>query len=141
MRAYGLLGYRVMTRVLIVDDQPEHAEIVSLLLVRRGYEVAIAGDGPSAIIQARARPPDLVLLDLYMPAVDGISTAVELRGDERTARIPILFISASGEDGGRARLVLGEPVCVLPKPFRAAELIGAVEHALGRARGALAPVG
>lgn len=131
----------MMARILVVDDQPEHAEIVALLLARRGHEVMVAADGPSAITQACARPPALVLLDLYMPVVDGVATALELRVHERTRAVPILFLSASGEDGGRVREALGEPVCVLPKPFRSAELIAAVEHALARHAIELAPVG
>lgn len=116
-------------KILIIDDEADHAEIVGLLLSRKGYDVTIARDGREGILRALAWKPDLVLLDLYMPAVDGFATAEHLRVDESTRRVPILFLSACGEHALHAHGPLPGHAAYLAKPFRAAELLWAVEGA------------
>jgi CheY-like chemotaxis protein len=118
-------------KILIIDDEADHAEIVGLLLRRKGYDVTIARDGREGIVRALDWKPDLVLLDLYMPAVDGFATAEHLRVDENTRRVPILFLSACGEHALRAYGPLPGHATYLAKPFRAAELLWAVEDAFG----------
>ncbi len=112
--------------VLIIDDEPDHAEIVATLLERRGFLAATAPDGGRGLELAERLKPDVVLLDVRMPAVDGYATARALRGNTVTANVPIVFLSAAAEftappDGGR----------YLAKPFRAVDLYRAVEDALG----------
>lgn len=122
-------------RILVIDDEPDHAEIVATLLGRRGYEVAVARDGDEGLARAWDLGPHVILLDLYMPAVDGFSAATHLRADEKTKHVPIIVLSASLEHCvGR----IAEPVAYLAKPFRVAELIWAVEVALARGPGARA---
>jgi CheY-like chemotaxis protein len=120
-------------QLLVVDDEIEHAEICAALLKRRGYTVAVASSGSEAIALAHQLHPDLILLDLYMPSVDGFSTAEHLHGHADTRGVPIVILSASGEalSPGRAH-DLGVVDC-LAKPFRARELIDCVERALPRA--------
>lgn len=116
-------------RVLIVDDEIDHAEICAALLRWRGYQVAVAITGADAIELAHSLQPDLILLDLHMPVVDGFSTAAHLHDHPDTCHVPIVFLSACGEDLAE-RL---EPLGVrewLPKPFRAAQLIDCVERSL-----------
>ena len=88
-------------RVLIVDDELDHAEICAALLRRRGYKVAVAVSGVDAVELAAALKPDIILLDLFMPAVDGFSTAASLHEHPDTTNVPIVFLSACG-DGHRA---------------------------------------
>jgi DNA-binding response OmpR family regulator len=110
-------------RILVIDDELDHAEIVAALLRRDGHEVEIASDATAGLERARLAPPDLVLLDFYMPAVDGFVAAARLKADPRTREVPIIFLSACGDLAAAARgLDLGS-VDYLPKPFHAAELL------------------
>lgn len=90
-------------RVLIVDDEIDHAEICAALLRRRGYVVAVAITGSDAIELAQALEPDLILLDLFMPIVDGFTTAATIHGQERAHPVPIVFLSACADASMRAR--------------------------------------
>lgn len=118
-------------RLLVVDDDAEHAEICALLLRRRGFVVAVANNGDDAVTLAGALHPDLILLDLYMPAVDGFSTAEHLHGRDETRDVPIIVLSACADMVASRASALGV-VDWLPKPFRAAELITCVERSLCR---------
>ena len=119
-------------RVLIVDDELDHAEICAALLRRRGYKVAVAISGLDAIELAHVLKPDLILLDLFMPAVDGFSTAASLREHPDTTNVPIVFLSACADAASwkRAGELAGAPF--LSKPFHAAELLSCVEASLSR---------
>jgi CheY-like chemotaxis protein len=116
-------------RVLIVDDDIDHAEIVACLLRRRGYGIAVALSGEHAIQLAHMLHPDLILLDLYMPEVDGFSTAEHLQRNPDTCDVPIVFLSACGETT-ETRAIAAGGLEFLAKPFRAAELIACVERSL-----------
>jgi putative two-component system response regulator len=117
-------------RVLIVDDDADHAEILAGLLRRRGYGIAVALSGERAVALARLLRPDLILLDLYMPEVDGFSTAAHLHGDPETRDVPIVFLSACGEPATVTRAIEAGALEYLAKPFHAAELIACVERSL-----------
>jgi DNA-binding response OmpR family regulator len=127
-------GHHGVPRVLIVDDELDHAEICAALLRRRGYKVAVAMTGADAIELAHSLKPDLILLDLFMPAVDGFSTAASLHEHPDTANVPIVFLSACGDAATSARLLKLGAASFLPKPFHAAELISCVEQSLSRTR-------
>ena len=83
-----------MKKVLIVDDDPEIRNFYGLLLRREGWEVVEAESGQDALSKARAESPDLVLLDVMMPDMDGYEVCRHLRADPQTADLPILMISA-----------------------------------------------
>jgi len=119
-------------RVLIVDDELDHAEICAALLRRRGYTVAVAVSGSDAIVLASALKPDLILLDLFMPALDGFATAATLHEHPDTANVPIVFLSACGERDVEPRLAELGGSAYLAKPFRAADLVACVEQSLVR---------
>jgi DNA-binding response OmpR family regulator len=119
-------------RVLIVDDELDHAEICAALLRRRGYKVAVAVSGLDAVDLAAALKPDIILLDLFMPAVDGFSTAASLHEHPDTTNVPIVFLSACGDENIHTRMMELGGSDYLPKPFRAAELIACVERSLAR---------
>jgi DNA-binding response OmpR family regulator len=121
-------------RLLIVDDQIEHAEICAALLRHRGYKVAVAVNGHDAVALAEALHPDLILLDLFMPTVDGFSTAATLQQNPDTHDVPIVFLSACCDATARSRGSQLGVADYLPKPFHAAELFACVERSLARPR-------
>jgi len=129
-------GHHGVPRVLIVDDELDHAEICAALLRRRGYNVAVAMTGNDAIELAHALKPDLILLDLFMPAVDGFSTAATLHEHPDTSSVPIVFLSACADAASWTRAGELGAASFLSKPFHAQELITCVEESLSRKRSA-----
>ncbi|MGH8992512.1 MAG: response regulator transcription factor [Acidimicrobiia bacterium] len=118
-------------RVLVVDDEPMVRALLNRLLTMDGYEVVEAEDGQTAIDLMRKEPADLVLLDVMLPARDGLDILGDLR---RTSDVPVILISARGEEADRViGLKLGADDYVV-KPFSAAELSARVESVLRRAR-------
>ena len=81
------------TRVLVVDDEPTVTEVLGMYLHREGYDVSIAADGVEALRLARCGEPDLVLLDLMLPLVDGLEVCRQLRGE---TQVPIITLTARG---------------------------------------------
>jgi two-component system, OmpR family, response regulator ResD len=117
--------------VLVVDDEPTIAEVVSRYLERAGYDVAIAHDGKSALDQAVARRPDLVVLDLMLPGIDGLEVMRRLRDLDRD-HMAIVLLTAKGEETDRVTgLRLGADDYVV-KPFSPAELVARVDAILRR---------
>src|ERR1700685_536714 len=84
-------------RILIVDDTPANLTLLSDLLLQRGYEVAVATNGPRALALAEAKRPDLVMLDVTMPEMSGFEVCRALKANEVTRAIPVLFLSALDE--------------------------------------------
>jgi DNA-binding response OmpR family regulator len=117
-------------QVLVVDDEPMLRSLLSRLLRMEGYEVLEAEDGQTAIDMVRAREPDLVLLDVMLPARDGLDVLGDLR---RTSNVPVILVSALGEEADRVLgLKMGADDYVV-KPFSAAELSARIESVLRRA--------
>ena len=85
-----------MTRVLVIDDEPAIADVLRMLLEFRGHEVLTADDGSRGFATAQRQSPDVIVLDLMMPVMDGFTALEALRGDERTAEIPVVILSALG---------------------------------------------
>ncbi|AWE53014.1 response regulator [Streptomyces nigra] len=118
-------------RVLVVDDDPTVAEIVSGYLDRAGYLVDRAGDGPAALAAAAARRPDLVVLDLMLPGMDGLEVCRRMRGQ---GPVPVIMLTARGDEDDR---ILGLEVGAddyVTKPFSPRELVLRVESVLRRSR-------
>ena len=80
--------------ILIVDDVPDNLEILQLRLESQGYEVILAGDGEAGLAIIRERRPDLVLLDIMMPKLDGIGAVKELKADSSLPFIPVILVTA-----------------------------------------------
>ncbi len=117
--------------VLVVDDEPTIAEVVSRYLERAGYASSIASDGISALEQAARRRPDLVVLDLMLPGIDGLEVMRRLREQDRD-RIAVILLTAKGEESDRVTgLRLGADDYVV-KPFSPAELVARVDAVLRR---------
>src|SRR5947209_5803988 len=118
--------------VLVVDDEPTIAEIVSRYLSRAGYDTRIANDGVTAIETAKAWRPDLVVLDLMLPGVDGFEVLRRLRS-QGPRSVAVILLTARGEPSDRVvGLRLGADDYVA-KPFAPAELIARVDAVLRRA--------
>jgi DNA-binding response OmpR family regulator len=121
--------------ILVVDDEPRIAQIAADYLRQAGYEVATAGDGRTALDRARATPPDLIVLDLGLPRVDGLEVARTLRAE---SAVPIIMLTARVEERDRLLgLELGADDYIT-KPFSPRELVARVRAVLRRA--ARAPV-
>ena len=121
--------------VLVVDDEPTITEVVSRYLARSGYETRTAGDGLSAIELAGRRRPDLVVLDLMLPGLDGLEVMRRLRELGETGpreRVAVILLTAKGEESDRViGLRLGADDYVV-KPFSPAELVARVDAVLRR---------
>jgi two-component system phosphate regulon response regulator PhoB len=123
-----------MHTVLVVDDETDILELVAFNLERQQYKVLTAGDGISAVRLAREKIPDLVVLDVMLPGLDGFGVYRELRADPRTSGIPVLMLTAKGEINDRiAGLELGADDYVT-KPFSPRELLLRVKALLKRTR-------
>lgn len=120
--------------ILIVDDYEDNRELLRLMLEGAGYEVREAGDGHAGLQMALAEAPDLVLVDLSMPGLDGWQVLNELRADERTRHIPCAAVTAFA-DGERDGALKRGFDAYLTKPFRRMELLETVERLLARGRG------
>lgn len=125
---------RVKPRILVVDDEPEAVELVEFNLKQAGYAVTTAADGAEAIKKARTQPPDLILLDVMLPEMDGFEICKTLRLDAATARVPIIMLTAKAAEIDR---VLGLELGAddyLTKPFSPRELMLRVKKILARAQ-------
>ena len=122
-----------MARVLIVEDSPDIAELIRHYLDRAGHETVVQASGRDALIAARQAPPDLVVLDVMLPGMDGMQVCQALRADPPTSSVPILMLTAKGEEADRIRgLELGADDYVT-KPFSPRELVARVAALLRRA--------
>jgi DNA-binding response OmpR family regulator len=122
-----------MTTILIVDDEPSVTDLLAYNLRKAHYEVLIAADGRTALDLARQHAPDLILLDLMIPEIDGLDVCRELR---KSSAVPIIMITARGEEIDRVvGLELGadDYVC---KPFSVRELLARVKAVLRRSENA-----
>jgi two-component system, OmpR family, alkaline phosphatase synthesis response regulator PhoP len=121
-----------VTRVLVIDDEAPIRLLCRVNLEAEGMDVLEAADGPSGLAKARAEKPDLVLLDVMMPGLDGWGVAEQLLDDEDTAGIPIIFLTARAEFRDRARGLDIGGVDYITKPFNPVELAPLVRNLLAR---------
>ncbi len=122
-------------RILVVDDDTNVSEVVSRYLAREGFSVVTVGDGVTALDRALADPPDLVVLDLMLPGIDGLEVCRRLRA---LAPVPVIMLTARGDESDRViGLELGADDYIA-KPFSPKELVARVRAVLRRASGPLA---
>jgi two-component system phosphate regulon response regulator PhoB len=118
--------------VLVIDDEPDLIELVRYNLDKEGFDVVASSDGESGLEIARRRTPDLIVLDLMMPGMDGLSVCRALRGDERTSRIPLIMLTARAAETDRVvGLEMGADDYVT-KPFSPRELVARIRSILRR---------
>jgi CheY-like chemotaxis protein len=116
-------------KILVINDQPDLVEVCGLVLEAEGFEVETEVQSHRAFEHARLCRPDLIVLDMVMPVVNGAAVLCQLRGDLTTASIPILMMSALERGPDLARALGAE--AFLAKPFDAGRLIEAVNDTLG----------
>jgi two-component system, OmpR family, alkaline phosphatase synthesis response regulator PhoP len=121
-----------VTTVLIIDDEAPIRLLCRVNLEAEGIDVIEAGDGPTGLELARSARPDLVLLDVMMPGIDGWAVAEELLDDDATDGIPIIFLTARAEFRDRARGLDIGGVDYITKPFNPVELAPLVRRLLDR---------
>src|SRR5215210_1902812 len=122
----------VATRVLVIDDEAPIRLLCRVNLEAEGIDVLEAADGPSGLEKARSETPDVILLDVMMPGLDGWRVAEELLDDGRTSSIPIVFLTARAELRDRARGIDMGGLDYVTKPFNPVELAPLVRELLQR---------
>jgi len=128
------------SRILVVDDVAKNLQVVGTMLRNEGYEVMPATGGAQALDRVQAEPPDLILLDLMMPDMDGLEVCQRLKSDSSTAQIPVIFLTASNEMEHLVKGFSVGAVDYITKPFNAPELLARVrthlelQHARRRLR-------
>jgi DNA-binding response OmpR family regulator len=123
---------QVKPRILLVDDQESVQKLLDAILKVRNYEVSYASNGVDAIDLALNLRPDLILLDVMMPGMDGFKVCQTLKGNSSTREVPVVFLTARGDDADRE---MGKRVGAsgfVKKPFRSAELLGIISDLLDR---------
>ena len=121
-----------MARILIVEDSPDIALLIRHCLERAGHVAQVCASGPEALAYARTHPADAMVLDLMLPGMDGLLVCQALRQEARTASLPIIMLTARGEESDRVRgLELGADD-YLVKPFSPKELVARVAALLRR---------
>jgi two-component system alkaline phosphatase synthesis response regulator PhoP len=122
----------VSKKILIVEDESDLVKLLKYNLEKEGFKVTYATDGSIALAEARRDPPDVIILDLMLPGLDGLEVCRQLRRSEKFARTPILILSARGEEADRVvGLELGADDYVT-KPFSTREMIARVRALLRR---------
>jgi CheY-like chemotaxis protein len=125
-----LTGTSRPTRILVADDDPVILRLLQVNFNLEGYEVHTATRGEEALEKAREHLPDIILLDVMMPGVDGWEVCRRLKEDQATAAIPVIFLSARAQDQDRRRGYELGVVAYVTKPFDPGELIEVVQRSL-----------
>ncbi len=119
-------------RVLVIDDSPTIVRVVQLVLTKAGFEVASAPDGEAGLASAREKLPDLILLDFVMPKMNGYQVCRELAEDERLREIPVVLMSAKGDQVGERFVKVMGIVDYITKPFSPEAITAVVQHTISK---------
>ncbi|MAN79295.1 MAG: two-component system response regulator [Rhodospirillaceae bacterium] len=120
-------------RVLLAEDEPNIVESLTFILERSGFEVATTTNGRQALEVAQSNTPDILILDVMLPELDGYEVLRRLRADARTKTLPVLMVTAKGQREDRETAMKCGADMFITKPFVNSELIAAVEKlAVGR---------
>jgi len=123
-----------VTRVLVVEDDPDIAQLVAHYLEKAGFSTELVANGREALGAIAARPPDVLILDLMLPQVDGLEICRVVRGNTATAAVPIIMLTARAEESDR---IVGLEIGAddyLAKPFSPNELVARVRALVRRAQ-------
>ncbi|HTO75585.1 MAG TPA: response regulator [Thermoanaerobaculia bacterium] len=124
-----------MSKILLVEDNDRNRELLSRRLERRGYEVVVATHGEEGLAKARAEEPDLILMDLTLPVLDGWEAARILKAEPRTQRIPIIGLTGHAVEGDEEKARDAGCDALDTKPVEMPRLIGKIEALLLRRGG------
>src|SRR5512140_379375 len=118
-------------RILIVDDEPNIVVSLEWLMRREGFDTVVAGDGEAALAAVEQGPPDLVILDVMLPTMNGFEVCRRIRADPRFGRVKILILSAKGRDAEAAKgLGVGADAYVT-RPFSTKDLVARIRQMVG----------
>ena len=120
-------------KILLVEDHEEIWDFLSRRLKRRGYDVVLATDGQQGVDKARSETPDVVLLDMNLPVMDGWTAASVIKGDVTTASIPIIALTAHAMSGDREKAIAAGCNDYHPKPVDFSRLLSQIEALTGSA--------
>jgi CheY-like chemotaxis protein len=124
---------RAMAKILIVEDNEMNRDMLSRRLSRRGYEIAIAVDGAEGVAAAKAETPDLVLMDMSLPVVDGWEATRRLKAEPSTSAIPVIGLTAHAMAGDRDKVLAAGCDDYDTKPVELPRLLQKIERLLDRA--------
>jgi CheY-like chemotaxis protein len=119
-----------MARVLVIDDEPSIRHILRFSLEAHGYEVIVAEDGQRGVAMARRQHPDVIVLDLMMPVMDGHTVLDVLRADEKTRYLPVVVLSALTQQAVKDRCHAQGVASFIAKPFDPSDVAAALRDAL-----------
>ena len=119
-------------KILIIEDNDMNRDMLSRRLERRGFEISVAADGRQGIDKAQAVLPDLILLDLSLPEIDGWEVARRLKGEQSTSKIPIIALTAHAMTGDRDEAIAAGCNDYDTKPIEFQRLMGKIEGLLGK---------
>jgi DNA-binding response OmpR family regulator len=125
-----------MTRILVVDDEPLYTRLIEINLISDGYEVITATNGEEALDLFSIKTPDLIILDIMMPKLDGITTCERIR---QFSNVPVIMVTAKGEEEERVKGLNTGADDYIVKPFSATELLARVRAVLRRIRTSTGP--
>jgi CheY-like chemotaxis protein len=117
--------------VLVVDDNEDNVRIMSMILLERGFEVMIARDGQGALDAVRKHRPDLILLDVMMPGMDGMQVLDHVKADARSAVIPVIMVTAKAQDQDLLAGYKYGADYYITKPFTSRQLLYAIGLVMG----------
>lgn len=118
-------------RILLIEDNEQNRYLATFLLERRGYRVEVAVDGPAGVESATSEPPDLILLDIQLPGMDGYEVARRLRGVETLARVPIVAVTSYAMVGDRERVLAAGCDGYIEKPIDPETFVASIETMAG----------
>jgi CheY-like chemotaxis protein len=121
-----------MARILVVEDNEMNRDMLTRRLIRRGYEVLVAEDGVAGVATARTQKPDLVLMDMSLPVMDGWEATRQLKGDEATRAIPVIALTAHAMAGDEEKAMQAGCDAYETKPVDLARLLSKMEELLGQ---------
>ncbi|MGA9428235.1 MAG: response regulator [Xanthobacteraceae bacterium] len=120
-----------MTKVLLVEDNEMNRDMLSRRLIRRGFEVIFAVDGQQGVDLARSEHPDIILMDMSLPVIDGWEATRRVKGDDATKRVPVIGLTAHAMAGDREKAIAAGCDEYDTKPVELDRLIGKMEKLLG----------
>jgi len=121
-----------MAKILLVEDNEMNRDMLTRRLIRRGYEVLVAEDGAAGVATARTQKPDLVLMDMSLPVMDGWEATRQLKGDEATRAIPVIALTAHAMAGDEEKAMKAGCDAYETKPVDLARLLSKMEELLGQ---------
>lgn len=123
-------GFRKTAEILVIDDSPTNLKLLTQMLSEQGYNVRVAPNGKLALQSVLTIPPDLILLDIIMPKMDGYEICEQLKADERTRDIPVIFLSGLNEAIDKVQAFAAGGVDYITKPFEPLEILARIENHL-----------